>query len=128
MKWGAAFLAIGAIGGCAGSPGNAAQGAAQCSRGLQAIEVRDSGVVTQVLGTHSGPGGSHEGFFIRLGAREYRVEDNIDLTGSIPLHAGERVALQGELACNDLVIHWTHRDPRGRHAGGYLQVDGTTYQ
>jgi hypothetical protein len=72
--------------------------------------------------------GTHEGFIVSLAGRTYRVEDNVDITGPVPLRRGERIELQGQFECNDYVIHWTHRDPAGRHVAGYIEADGKTYQ
>jgi len=80
----------------------------------------------------------HEGFVIaacppNLAACDpssptFKVEDNVDITGPIPLHRGDAVSLLGQFECDDNVIHWTHRDPAGRHASGYLKVNGRMYE
>ena len=59
-----------------------------------------------------------------------RVEANTDLTGEFPIARGDRVVVKGEYEYYPRggVVHWTHRDPRGRHEGGYVQLDGRTYQ
>jgi hypothetical protein len=58
-----------------------------------------------------------------------RVEDNVDLTGPIPLAPGDAVTVRGEYEYDRRggVIHWTHRDPRGRHPPGYVDVNGERY-
>jgi len=58
-----------------------------------------------------------------------RIEANTDFTGAIPLRSGDRVLVKGEYEYYPLggVIHWTHRDPRGRHEGGYVEAHGTLY-
>jgi len=70
----------------------------------------------------------HEGFIVRLERANVLVEDNVDISGAIPLHVGERLALQGQYQCNDGVVHWTHHDPRGRHPGGYIDTGTTRYE
>jgi hypothetical protein len=85
-------------------------------------------VVIRVLGERESRSGVHEGFIIRAGDRSFKVEDNVDITGPIPLRRGEAVSLLGQLECNDYVIHWTHHDPRGRHPAGYIKANGTTYE
>jgi len=89
------------------------------------------------LGIRHGRSGSHEGFILLVKGNPagteaepdtYKIEDNIDITGFIPLRRGDRVELMGQLECNDYVIHWTHHDPRGRHIAGYIKVNGRTYQ
>jgi hypothetical protein len=58
-----------------------------------------------------------------------RVEDNVDLTGPIPLVAGDSVEVHGEYIYDPRggLIHYTHLDPRGRHAPGYVRVHGKIY-
>ena len=58
-----------------------------------------------------------------------RVEANTDFTGAVSARARRRVVVKGEYEYYPLggVIHWTHRDPRGRHEGGYIQTGGRTY-
>ena len=55
-----------------------------------------------------------------------RVEANTDFTGTMPIQRGSRVAVKGEYEFDPRggVIHWTHRDPRGRHESGYVQLGG----
>jgi hypothetical protein len=128
---GAALLAIA---GCAGKP-EPPDNAAICSAyssGASGVEVIGRGSVLTVLGTSSGPSGPHEGFLLRLdGGCDLilRIEDNTGLTGPIPVHAGETVTVKGEYETDATggVIHWTHRDPRGRHIGGYIVAAGKTY-
>lgn len=101
---------------------------ASCARGASAVEVVASGKVAQLLGTFSSPTGQHEGFTIHSKSMTIRIEDNVSITGPIPLTKGEPVTLQGVYECNDGVIHWTHHDPRGRHMGGYIQAGGKIYR
>jgi hypothetical protein len=85
-------------------------------------------IVTRMLGERGSRSGVHEGFIIRTGERSFKVEDNVDITGPIPLRRGDTVSLLGQLECDDYVIHWTHHDPRGRHPAGYIEVNGQRYQ
>lgn len=124
-----AALACASLAACSvPAPATIAQGVVECAKGAQFIEVRDDGTIVRVLGTRESRSGAHEGFVIRVKGGTYVVEDNVDLTGPIPLQRGEGIALQGQLECNDRVIHWTHRDPRGRHVPGYITAGGRTYQ
>jgi hypothetical protein len=98
------------------------------------VEVEASGSVARVLGTREGPSGAHEGFLLHLRGSAGRgltvkVEDNVDITGPIPIEPGDDVELRGEYIYNELggLIHYTHHDPSGRHPGGYIRVGGKTY-
>ncbi|MGB6602014.1 MAG: DUF3465 domain-containing protein [Candidatus Cybelea sp.] len=102
------------------------------SSGRSRVEVVADGTVTQVLGVQQGRISPHEGFLFRLGSGcdlVVRVEANTDFTGPIPLALGQHVVVKGEYEYYPRggVIHWTHRDPRGRHEGGYIDSDGKTY-
>jgi len=144
-KFAAALTALAGLAACsgagsAGNPMTVRDARAACNQGSGHVEVRDAGVVERVLGIRGGPSGTHEGFIVTFPARDpsqqgmmsfvirTRVEDNVDLTGRIPLRSGDRVTLQGQLECNDGVIHWTHHDPSGRHAAGFVEVNGKRYQ
>ena len=99
------------------------------------LEVTADGSIARVLGTRRGPSGVHEGFLLHLGGSAgrgltVRVESNVDLTGPIPLRAGQAATVRGEYVYDPRggLIHYTHLDPRGRHAAGYVRVDGRIYQ
>lgn len=99
------------------------------------VEVTTSGQVSRMFGLRAGPSGEHEGFLMRLQncARNrftVRVEDNTGFAGEIPLGVGDAVSLKGEYEYYPRggVIHWTHRDPRGRHPDGYIDFNGKRYQ
>lgn len=121
-------LLLAALTGCAGAPETIAQAMDSCARGASAVEVVASGTVAQLLGTSSSRTGEHEGFMLRSKAMTIRIEDNVGITGQIPLSKGEAVTLQGQYECNDGVIHWTHHDPRGRHVSGYIEAGGKIYR
>lgn len=131
----AAFVLVGcaALGGC--STTDTPDDNAVCSAydaGRSHVEVVAGGDVDRVLGIAPGREGAHEGFLLRLngGCRlTVRVETNTDFTGEFPLQRGDRVVVKGEYEYYGRggVIHWTHRDPRGHHANGYVQVHGTMY-
>jgi len=98
-------------------------------------EVTATGSVARILGTHDGPSGVHEGFLLHLRGSAgrgltVRVEDDVDRTGPISLTEGDDVEVRGEYIYDALggLIHDTHLDPAGRHAGGYVKVNGKVYQ
>ena len=116
-----------------GDAGNAAVYAAWAQQ-RSGIEVTASGSVAKVLGTRRGPSGYHTGFLLHLRGAEgrgltVRVEDNVDLTGPLPVRAGDDAEVRGEYIYDPRggLIHYTHRDPRGRHAGGYVRLNNRMY-
>lgn len=130
-----AALAL-ALGGCASGAHNLQSAISTCAaqpQGYVEVYIPDARVV-RVLGEREGRSGMHEGFLITAPdgsqsvARAFKVEDNTDITGPIPLQRGDAVSLLGQFECDDSVIHWTHHDPRGRHRSGYIEVHGTRYQ
>jgi len=129
-----AVLAVAlAFAGCA--PTQSPNDAALCSAysdGRSGVEVVADGAVTRVLGIAQGRVSPHEGFLFRPSSGcsvVVRIEVNTDFTGPIPLTAGEHVLVKGEYEYYPRggVIHWTHRDPRGRHDNGYIEAGGRTY-
>ncbi|MGH7728205.1 MAG: DUF3465 domain-containing protein [Vulcanimicrobiaceae bacterium] len=129
-----AGLALGACTPTGSDSGNGAIYRAWRS-GRSHFEATADGAVARILGTREGPSGRHEGFLVHLtgsagGGLTVRVEDNVDLTGPIPLQDGEPVEVRGEYIYDSRggLLHWTHRDPAGRHAAGYVRVDGRYFQ
>lgn len=117
-----------ALAGCSGAPVTLTQAMDSCDRGAQHAEVHGRGTVERVLGIRESRTGEHEGFIVRMNERSIKVETNTGITGPIPLHRGDTIALQGQYECSDGVIHWTHHDPRGRHMSGYIEIHGYRYQ
>jgi hypothetical protein len=117
------------------APAQSADNAAVCGAFASArshVEVVAGGTVTRIFGTQPGVSSPHEGFLMRLNSNcdvTIRVEANVDFTGEFPLKTGDAVVVKGEYEYYSRggVIHWTHRDPRGRHEGGYIQTAGRIY-
>ncbi len=124
------MLAV-ALCGCTPGPNDAAVCSA-FSQMHSGVEVTADGRVVHVFGTSVGPSGPHEGFLLSLRsgcALVVRVETNVAFTGPIPLHTGDTVVARGEYEYDPSggVIHFTHRELRGRHAGGYVETGGRFY-
>ena len=95
------------------------------------LQVQGRGTVIKVLSDDNN-GARHQRFILQLPVGiTVLVAHNIDLAPRIPsLKVGDVVEFNGEYEWNSKggVIHWTHHDPRGQHAAGWLRHDGVTYQ
>lgn len=98
---------------------------------LSKIQVQGRGLVTVVL-SDDNDGSRHQRFIVRLGSGQtILITHNIDLAPRISsLSAGDAVEFYGEYEWNAKggVVHWTHRDPAGRHPAGWLKHNGKTFQ
>ena len=77
-------------------------------------------------------GSRHQRFLLRLSSgATLLVAHNIDLAPRLDdLQVGDTLRFAGEYEWNERggVLHWTHHDPRGKHAGGWLELAGRRYQ
>jgi hypothetical protein len=77
-------------------------------------------------------GSPHQRFVIRTGSGQtLLVSHNLDLAPRLNgLRVDDTVAVYGQYEWNDQggVMHWTHDDPDGRHAAGYIEWKGRRYQ
>ncbi|HEX2638312.1 MAG TPA: DUF3465 domain-containing protein, partial [Gemmatimonadales bacterium] len=76
-------------------------------------------------------GSPHERFLLRVdGGTSVLVAHNLALAPRVPLAPGDSVEIRGVYEWNDKggVIHWTHRDPDGRHEAGWIRHEGRVYQ
>lgn len=94
-------------------------------------QVTGEGVVSKVL-PDDNDGSRHQRFLVTLPSGQTLLfAHNIDLAPRIPaLRAGDPIAFRGVYEWNPKggVIHWTHRDPGGRHEPGWIKHAGQTYQ
>lgn len=95
------------------------------------VQVTGEGVVEKILSDDK-EGSRHQRFIVRLSSDQtILISHNIDLAPRLPsLEAGDSVAFHGVYEWNSRggVVHWTHRDPNGRHEAGWLRHDGETFQ
>ena len=95
------------------------------------IRVEGAGRVVRVLPDDT-EGGRHQRFIIRLASGQtLLIAHNLDIARRVrPLEAGDFVEFAGEYVWDRKggVIHWTHRDPSGRHIAGWIRIRGRTYQ
>ena len=73
----------------------------------------------------------HEAFDVRSddGARA-EIVDNVKLAPRVPVQPGDRIVVRGELVpqtAHGPLVHWTHHDPSGLHADGYIDFAGRRY-
>lgn len=130
-----------ALAGCGSASGGSTSGAGPAhgdaalaaafrdhARGLQ---VQGSGTVIKILPDDT-EGGRHQRFIIRLASGQtLLVAHNIDIAPRVEgLKAGDTVVFDGvyEWNAEGGTIHWTHHDPGGGHAPGWLRRDGQTYE
>lgn len=95
------------------------------------VAIEGEGEVTKILADDT-RGSRHQRFILRLpeGAT-LLVAHNIDLAPRLDaLKVGDRVRFAGEYEWNKRggVLHWTHHDPRGKRAGGWLELAGKRYE
>ena len=95
------------------------------------VQVEGSGVIIKIL-PDDNYGSRHQRFILRLHSRQTLVvAHNIDLAPRLSSpKEGDVVSFNGEYEWNSKggVVHWTHRDPRGRHVAGWLKHNGQMYQ
>jgi hypothetical protein len=99
--------------------------------GASGVQVEGEGVVTRVLADDT-DGSRHQRFVVRLASGQtVLLAHNIDVAPRVAgLKEGDSVRFYGEYAWNAEggVVHWTHRDAKGRHAAGWVKHNGRTYQ
>jgi hypothetical protein len=95
------------------------------------IQVLQEGKVIKILADDN-YGSRHQRFLLQLASGQtLLIAHNIDLAPRLAnLKVGDKVRFYGEYEWNDQggVIHWTHRDPQGRHIDGWLELNGKRYQ
>ena len=95
------------------------------------LQVRVSGSVSRLL-PDDRDGSRHQRFIIALDSGQtLLVAHNIDLAPRVAgLAVNDTVEIYGEYewSAKGGVIHWTHHDPRGSHADGWIRHQGRLYQ
>lgn len=90
-----------------------------------------AGRITRVLADDNN-GSRHQRFLLELeSGHSLLVAHNIDLAPRIDkLREGQSIEFYGEYEWNEKggVIHWTHRDPKGKRPGGWLKYEGRVYR
>jgi hypothetical protein len=95
-------------------------------------EVTFCGTVVRLRPAKHTRSGWHRYIYVDVGHRDsIEIDANLDVMGNFPVTVGERAVVTGEYYYDPNGregVHWTHRTDRGRHAPGYLILDGTTYR
>ena len=95
------------------------------------VQVEGEGVVTRILADDLS-GGRHQRFIVRLkSGQTVLIAHNIDIAPRVAgLQESDSVRFYGEYVWNEKggMVHWTHHDPEGRHAAGWVKHNGRTYQ
>ena len=95
------------------------------------IQVEGEGTVTRILPDDM-DGDRHQRFIVQLASGQtVLIAHNIDIAPRIDgLKVGDSIRFSGEYVWNEKggVVHWTHHDPQGRHATGWLQHNGKTFK
>ncbi len=94
-------------------------------------ELEGQGTVSKLL-TDDTDGARHQRFIVTLDSGQtLLMAHNIDVAPRVnALRVGDTVSFKGEYEWNAQggVVHWTHHDPSGSHATGWIRHDGRTYQ
>jgi len=97
----------------------------------RSVEIYDSGAVAKLL-RDDRDGEPHQRFIVRVGSGQtVLIAHNIDEAPRIDaLREGDAVQFRGvyEWSARGGVVHWTHDDPGGDHAEGWVRHEGRIYQ
>jgi len=95
------------------------------------LEVQGRGTVARLLADDD-EGSRHQRFILRLrSGQTLLVAHNIDAAPRVEgLAVGHEVAFKGVYEWSEQggTIHWTHHDPDGEHAAGWLRHGAKTYE
>jgi hypothetical protein len=101
---------------------------------LEAFQQKKSRLFLETQGTvirllaDDQQGSRHQKFLIKTNeGPTLLISHNIDLAERVPLKQGTAVRIRGEYIWNTKggLMHWTHRDPTGRHEGGWIKILGS---
>ena len=99
--------------------------------GRSNVPVTGEGVVSRIL-SDDNEGSRHQRFILSVASGQtLLVAHNIDIAPRVaPLGVGDRVEFSGVYEWNAKggTIHWTHRDPTGRRAAGWIRRNGQVFQ
>ena len=100
-------------------------------RQLSTVQVEGRGNIVKVLPDDT-QGDRHQRMLLSvLPGKTILIVHNIDIAPRIQgVREGEEVVFSGEFKWNEKggLVHWTHHDPRKKHADGWIRYQGRTYQ
>jgi len=113
-------------------PQAAAQSAADAAAEFRpGSRVEATGVVERMLPDDTS-GSRHQRFIVRLpSGQTLLIAHNIDIAPRVEgIARGDTLSFSGIYEPNDKggVVHWTHHDPSGGHAPGWIEHRGHRYQ
>lgn len=88
-----------------------------------------TGHVTRILADDR-EGSAHQRFIITVnGGHTLLIAHNIDVAPRVPVAPNDRISARGryEWTPRGGVLHWTHHDPDGDSAGGWIEHKGQRY-
>ncbi len=88
------------------------------------------GTVSRILPDDQ-KGSRHQRFIVRLTPEHtVLIAHNIDLAPRVPIQPGLSLSARGRYEWNPRggVLHWTHHDPAGKRAGGWIELAGRRYR
>lgn len=95
--------------------------------------VTATGTVTRLLPDdldNTDGSGKHQQFLVDVpGDVTVKIAHNLAF-GRVPVRVGDRVRFRGEYEWNDRggCVHWTHQDPKGWHADGWIEHNGKRFE
>ena len=95
------------------------------------VQVEGIGEVVKILADDNN-GLRHQKFLVKISPQQTLLfAHNLDLAPRIAqLAIGDTIEFKGEYVYNPKggIVHWTHRDPQGHHAAGWLKHNGKVYE
>ena len=124
----------GAVGAGAAGAGAVAPAESAARRAFEGersgVWLRAKGEVARIL-RDDREGRRHQRFILRLtDGQTLLISHNIGLAPRVPVRIGDEAEVFGRYEWNPRggVVHWTHRDPAGRKAGGWIRHAGIEYR
>jgi hypothetical protein len=92
--------------------------------------IEDMGLIQRLIADDD-DGARHQRLVLELPQRHtVLVAHNVDVAERVPAGIGDRLRFRGLYEWNDRggLVHWTHADPMGEQAGGWICYRGKNYR